>query len=124
MSNPVEQIMTAVTVMAGNGQVKQRLITAYEESLRGINVDDLPAAARSLFKELRTLMERVAPLNGEGAMRATVRKMSVHDTARAARLMVELLAEAIRHSGSRQARLPLHIEERPVAVPGFLAKSH
>lgn len=124
MSNHVEQIMTAVTVMAGNGPIKQRLITAYEESLRGINTEDLPATARPLSKELRTLMERVAPLNGEGAIRATVRKMSVHDTARAARLMVELLAEVIRHSGSRQARLPLHIEERPVAVPNFLAKSH
>ena len=119
----IDQLMTAVTVMAGNGPVKQRLIKAYEDSLREIDESDLPAPARKLMGELRRLMESVAPLNGEGPIRATVRKMSVHDTDRAARLMVELLAEVIRHADGRQARLPLRGEEAP-SVPRFLAKSH
>jgi hypothetical protein len=123
MPNHVDQFMTAVSVMAGNGNVKQRLIKAYDENLRDIDGDNLPSSARSMFRDLRSLMECVAPLNGEGPIRATVRKMSVHETGRAAQLMVELLAEIIRHSGGRQARLPLHTEERQ-AVPGFLAKSH
>jgi hypothetical protein len=123
MSDHVDQLMTAVSVMAGNGHVKQRLIKAYDENLREIDPGDLPASARKLFAELRRLMESVAPLNGEGPIRATVRKMSVHDTERAARLMVELLAEVIRHADGRQARLPLKGDERP-SVPRFLAKSH
>jgi hypothetical protein len=49
--------------------------------------------------------------------------MSVHDTERAARLMVEVMAEVIRHADARQARLPLQAEERP-SVPRFLSKSH
>lgn len=123
MSDHVDQIINAVSVMAGNGPVKQRLIKAYEENLREIDQGELPASARKLFGELRRLMENVAPLNGEGPIRATVRKMSVHDTDRAAGLMVELLAEVIRHEDSRQARLPLKSDEKP-AVPRFLAKSH
>lgn len=123
MSDHVDRFMTAVSVMAGNGHVKQRLVKAYEENLRSIEQSDLPASARKLFGELRRLMESVAPLNGEGPIRATVRKMSVHDTDRAAGLMVELLAEVVRHADDRQARLPLKVDERP-SVPRFLVKSH
>lgn len=122
MSDHVDQFITAVSVMAANGHVKDRLVKAYEENLREIVEGDLPPSARKRFDELRRLMENVAPLNGEGAIRATVRKMSVHDTARAARLMVELLADVVRNTDGRQARLPLP-EEKP-AVPRFLAKSH
>lgn len=123
MTIQIDQLMAAVTVMAGNGHVKQRLIKAYEENLRGIDESELPASARKRMAELRRLMENVAPLNGEGPIRATVRKMSVHDTDRAAGLMVELLAEVIRHADGRQARLPLKGEE-VASVPRFLAKSH
>lgn len=123
MSNHVDQLMTAVSQMAGNGHVKQRLVRAYEENLRSIEESDLPVPARNLFAELRRLMETVAPLNGEGPIRATVRKMSVHDTERAARLMVELMAEVVRHTDSRQARLPLQSDEL-LSVPRFLSKSH
>lgn len=123
MSDQVNRLMTAVSVMAGNGPAKQRLIKAYEENLRDIDASELPASARRLFAELRRLMESVAPLNGEGPIRATVRKMSVHDTDRIAGLMVELLAEVIRHADGRQARLPLKGDEKP-SVPHFLAKSH
>lgn len=123
MTSQIDRLMAAVTVMAGNGHVKQRLIKAYDENLRGIDESELPASGRKLLAELRRLMESVAPLNGEGPIRATVRKMSVHDTDRAAGLMVELLAEVIRHADGRQARLPLKGEEAP-AVPRFLAKSH
>lgn len=123
MFNHVDQFMAAVSAMAGNGHVKQRLIQAYDENLRSIDEAELPAPARKRFAELRRLMESVAPLNGEGPIRATVRKMSVHDTERAARLMVEVMAEVIRHADARQARLPLQAEERP-SVPRFLSKSH
>jgi hypothetical protein len=118
----VQRFLTAVKVMAGNGHVKQRLIQAYEENLQDIACDDLPVAARQAYSDLRAMMQTVAPLNGEGPIRATVRKMSVHDADRCARLMVDLLAEIVRHSDSGQERLPLHPEERTI-VPPFLVKS-
>lgn len=124
MSYHVDQFLTAVSVMAGNGQVKQRLIAAYEDNLKTIDIEELPAPARPLYTELKRLMENVAPLNGEGPIRATVRKMSPHDTDRAGQLMVDLLVEILRHDDGRQAALPLKGVERPPApVPPFLVKS-
>jgi len=122
MLDDVERFMTAVKVMAGNGNVKQRLVQAYEENLQNIECDDLPAAARQPYADLRAMMQTVAPLNGEGPIRATVRKMSVDDADRCARLMVDLLAEVVRHNDSSQKPLPLQTEER-TAVPPFLVKS-
>ena len=122
MLDDVERFMAAVKVMAGNGNVKQRLVQAYEENLQNIECDDLPAAARQPYADLRAMMQTVAPLNGEGPIRATVRKMSVDDADRCGRLMVDLLAEVVRHSDSSQKSLPLQTEERSV-VPPFLVKS-
>ena len=122
MSNNVERFLTAVSVMAGNGHIKQRLIQAYEDHLQGIACDELPLAARQPYADLRAMLQTVLPLNGEGAIRATVRKMSLYDADRCARLMVGLLAEVIRSSDSGQKRLPLQSDERPV-VPPFLVKS-
>lgn len=122
MTNLVDKFLTAVSVMAGNGHIKQRLIQSYEDNLQAIECDDLPLAARQPYADLRAMLQSVSPLNGEGAVRATVRKMSANDADECARLMVQLFAEVIRHSGSEQKRLPLHADERPV-VPPFLVKS-
>lgn len=122
MSNQVDRFLTAVSVMAGNGHIKQRLIKAYEDNLQGIACDDLPVAARQPYADLRAMLQAVAPLNREGVIRATVRKMSEQDAARCAQLMIQLLAEVIRHSDSGQRRLPLQADERAV-VPPFLVKS-
>jgi hypothetical protein len=122
MSNLVDNFITAVSVMAGNGHIKQRLVQSYEDNLEGIECDDLPVAARQPYADLRAMLQSVSPLNGEGAVRATVRKMSANDAEACAKLMVQLLAEVIRHSGSEQKRLPLQADERAV-VPPFLVKS-
>lgn len=122
MSNLVDNFITAVSVMAGNGHIKQRLVQSYEDNLEGIECDDLPVSARQPYADLRAMLQSVSPLNGEGAVRATVRKMSANDAEACAKLMVQLLAEVIRHSGSEQKRLPLQADERAV-VPPFLVKS-
>jgi len=122
MSNLVDRFTTAVSVMAGNGHIKQRLVQSYEGNLQGIECDDLPVAARQPYADLRAMLQSVSPLNGEGAVRATVRKMSANDAEQCAGLMVQLLAEVIRHSGSEQKRLPLQADDRAI-VPPFLVKS-
>jgi hypothetical protein len=122
MSNHVDRFLTAVTVMASSGHIKQRLVQAYEDNLQGIECEDLPVAARQRFAELKEALHTVPPLCSEGAIRATVRKMSANDADRCALLMVQLLAEMIQQSDSGQKRLPPHTDERPV-VPPFLVKS-
>ena len=122
MSNLVDRFMTAVSVMSGNGNIKQRLIQAYEDHLQGMECEDLPVPARQPYADLRAMLHSVSPLNGEGAVRATVRKMSANDADQCSRLMVRLLVEVVKHSDSGQRRLPLQPEERPI-VPPFLVKS-
>jgi hypothetical protein len=123
MSYYVDNFFAAVSVLAGHGHIKQRLISAYEDNLDSIEDDDLPILVRQSFSDLRHLMHRVTPINGEGAICASVRKMSVDEANQCAQLMVDLYSDMIRHSDSGQAALPLQIDDR-AAVPPFLVKSN
>jgi hypothetical protein len=123
MSYLVDNFFAAVSVLAGHGHIKQRLISAYEDNLESIQDDELPIPVRQSFSDLRHLMHRVAPINGEGPICASVRKMSVEEANQCAQLMVDLFSDMVRHSDSGQAALPLQIDDRP-AVPPFLVKSN
>ena len=112
MSYDVDNFFAAVSVLSGHGHIKQRLISAYEDNLTSIRDDDLPAAVKQSFADLTSLMHRVAPLNGEGPICASVRKMSIDEANQCAQLMVDLYGDMIRHSDSGQTTLPLQIEER------------
>lgn len=123
MLDPVDRFFAAVSVMAGDGNVKQRLVQAYEDNLQHIEESALPPDARQPFAELRRRMRSVAPLNGEGPIRATVRKMSPQDAARCGQLMLELLAVLIRSAAKGQeARLSKVPQERS-PLPSFLVRS-
>jgi hypothetical protein len=119
----VDNFFTAVSVLAGHGHIKQRLISAYEDNLESIDENDLPIPVRQSFADLRHLMHRVTPSNGEGPICASVRKMSVYEANQCAQIMVDIYGDMIRHSDSGQTALPLQIDERP-AVPPFLVKSN
>lgn len=123
MSDHVDRFFAAVSVMAADGNIKQRLIKAYEENLQHVEESALPPPARKPFADLRRKMRCVAPLNGEGPIRATVRKMSIRDAALCGQLMLELLAVLIRETvhSPGQHKLPLQAD-RPT-VPPFLVKS-
>ncbi|MGB5245348.1 MAG: hypothetical protein WBM54_13855 [Woeseia sp.] len=120
MSHPIESFSAAVSVLAGHGHIKQRLIKAYQDNLQSIEESDLPIPMKQRFADLRHLMQRVAPLNGEGAVCASVRKMSVEEADHCARLVVELYGNVIRLSDNAQAPLPLEAQHQ---VPPFLVKS-
>ena len=123
MPDHVDRFFAAVSVMAADGNIKQRLIKAYEENLQNVEESALPPPARKTFADLRRRMRCVAPLNGEGPIRATVRKMSIPDATLCSQLLLDLLAvlirESVQHPG--QHKLPLQTD-RP-AVPPFLVKS-
>jgi len=112
MSYHVDNFFAAVSVLSGHGHIKQRLISAYEDNLASIRDDDLPVPVKQSYADLTSLMHRVAPLNGEGPICASVRKMSIDEANQCAQLMVDLYGDMIRHSDSGQKTLPLQTEER------------
>ena len=122
MSNHVDRFHAAVSVLAGHGNVKQRLMKAYEEHLDEIGDEDMPVALKQEFADLRSLMHRVAPLNGEGPVCASVRKMSIEEASECAVSVVSLYHEIMRCGDDVDDALPLEDQEiRP--VPTFLVKS-
>ncbi len=122
MTDHLDRFHAALTVLAGHGHIKQRLIKAYEEYLVEIHEDELPIAMKQSFADLRLEMHRVTPLNGEGPICASVRKMSLDEASECAGRIVTLYREIACQRDDRQASLPL-IEGEEIRVPPFLVKS-
>jgi len=112
----------AVSALVSHNHIKQRLVEAFEKNLAGIEEDDLPIPVRRAFADLRRKMTAVAPLNGEGPIRASVRKMSMEQADQCAQLMVDLCSAMIRYGEDLQESLPLDAEDKQ-GVPPFLVKS-
>jgi len=122
MNNHVDCFHAALTVLAGHGHIKQRLIKAYEDHLADIDEEDIPIALKQTFVDLRQSMHRVSPHNGESHVCASVRKMSVDEASACASRLVALFVEIARLGGDGQVTLPLGDENAP-RVPPFLVKS-
>jgi hypothetical protein len=121
MTYHVDRFYAAVSVLAGDGHIKQRLMRAYQDNLDDISEDELPRRLKKRFSKLRSRMHRVAPLNGEGPICASVRKMSVHEASDCAVSVVSLYGEIIRQAGELEDPLPLQGDQD--SVPPFLVKS-
>jgi hypothetical protein len=122
MTDHVERFHAALIVLVGHGHVKQRLIEAFEDHLADIHETDLPKPMQQSFAELRRDMHQVSPLNGEGAIRASVRKMSLQDASDCAARIVGLHAKlAGQHDDSQRA--PAVESGDEMRVPPFLVKS-
>jgi hypothetical protein len=126
MTYHVDRFYAAVSVLAGDGHIKQRLIKAYRENLANIVEDDLPRELQQAFRDLRSRLHGVAPLNGEGPVCASVRKMSVKDASECTATVVTLYSELIRLSENLEDSLPLADDEKgdeAGTIPPFLVKS-
>jgi hypothetical protein len=125
MSNHVDSFFAAVCVLAGNGNIKQRLIKAYEGYLAAVDGDELPLSLQQEFADLRRLMSRVEPMPAESPVCASVRKMSTDEADECANMMVSLYGDIIRYSNDTQELLPLKVRGQVAvkpAVPPFLVK--
>ena len=122
MTYHVDRFYAAVTTLAGDGHIKQRLTRAYTDNLLAIEDDELPIELKEIFADLKRRMHIVAPLNGEGAIRGSVRKMSAREASECAKSVVYLYRELLRQSDSAQGTLSLSGDEAQ-AVPPFLVKS-
>jgi hypothetical protein len=122
MTDHVNRFHAALLVLAGHGHVKQRLIKAFEEHLNDIHEDELPVAVKQSFADLRHELHRVSPLNGEGPICASVRKMSLDEASECAGRIVSLYGELAREEDLAQTGLATGIEGE-THVPPFLVKS-
>ena len=123
MTDHLDRFHAALTVLAGHGHIKQRLIKAYEDNLVEIHEDELPIALKQSFADLRHDMHRVSPLNGEGPICASVRKMSLTEASEIAGRIVTIYGELARSGDDLQTSLPLAESAEETRVPPFLVKS-
>ena len=122
MTYQVEHFYAAVATLAGDGHIKHRLIRAYQDNLDSIDDLELPITLKETFAELKSRMYTVTPLKGEGAIRASVRKMSAREASACEITILSLYSDMLQLSDGAQASLPLNGEEAQV-VPPFLVKS-
>lgn len=101
MQYHVDRFYAALEILAGDGNIKQRLISAYRDNLDDLDEDDMPQPVQAAFAALRERLHRVTPLNGEGAVCATVRKMSSDEASRCAMSLLSLYREMIAVPDSR-----------------------
>lgn len=123
MLHHVDRFHAAITVLAGHGHIKQRLIKAYEDNLSEISDDELPVALKQRFSDIRHQMTRVTPANGEGAVCASVRKMSIEEASECAAALVAFYSEIMKLGDSDDALLTVEGPGGDV-VPPFLVKSN
>jgi len=122
MTYQVNRFYAAVAMLAGDGHIKHRLIRAYQDNLADIDDDELPIALKEAFADLKSRMYTVTPLKGEGAIRASVRKMSAGEASECAATILSLFSDLLRLSDDAQGSLGLTGDEGQV-VPPFLVKS-
>ncbi len=122
MTYPVESFHAAASVLVGHGHIKQRLMKAFEDHLDAIDEDEVPEGRRNVFAEIQKSMHRVAPLNGEGSVCASVRKMSPVEAGDCAIKILAIYREMLRDSEDDSPDLQIDHENRKV-VPAFLLKS-
>ncbi len=122
MADHVDRFHAALTVLAGHGHIKQRLIKAWDENLSEISDDEFPVALKQSFADLRHDMTQVSPLNGESVICASVRKMSLDEASACAARIVTLYGELAKGIEDIQVALPLP-EGDEIRVPPFLVKS-
>ncbi|HZX24063.1 MAG TPA: hypothetical protein VFF18_11040 [Woeseiaceae bacterium] len=124
MSPLTKHFQEAVLALAGHAPIKQRLVCAYSDHLSAVHDEDLPRRLLGRFSDLRRRLHSVTPLNGEGPVRASVRKMSGPEAADCAKIIVALYGELASWEAAAGTG-PLHLVRAPELedVPDFLLKS-
>src|ERR1700684_2650084 len=95
--------------------IKQRLICAYRRYLASLPTDEVPTEARESYAQVLRSLCGVAPLRGEDAVAASVRKMSNQEADDCAAQIVEIFGLMCKtdHSATRSGSVvQLHSVER------------
>jgi hypothetical protein len=95
--------------------IKQRLVCAYRRYLASLPADEIPTEVRESYSQVMRSLCGVAPLRGEDAVAASVRKMSNQEADECAAQIVEIfgLMCKTQHSATRNATVvQLHTVDR------------
>ena len=103
MSTAWQQLEAAALTLARSGPIKDRLADAYRNHLALVNAEELPEGLRAEFRACHAALTHEAPLRGEDAVRATVRKLSSHEADELACSVVRLFAAMVRESARADA---------------------
>lgn len=131
MTHAADSFFAAVRTLAGDGPLKQRLISAYVDHLEALAVADVPPSIQSRFEALREAMEAVPPTERETSVQVSVRKMSPADAGLLVRSIIAMFGEQVRvkETGDRlgstgrkaEALAPKFEIPHAPRVPTFLA---
>ena len=91
-----QHFAAATELLAGPGSIKDRLFEAYHNELAELAFEQLPLELRAEYIRWHTSMNRVRPLRGEDAVRATLRKISGIEADRLAQTLVKLSIRLLR----------------------------
>ena len=108
--------------------IKQRLICAYRRHLASLQEGDIPNEVRECYEQVMRSLSGVAPLRGEDAVAASVRKMSNQEADDCASQIVEIfgLMCKTQHNAARSSSVvQLHPVERTeeFAAPALAASN-
>jgi hypothetical protein len=118
MSTAWQQLEAAALTLVRSGPIKDRLADAYRKYLSLVNAEELPEGLRAEFRACRDALTREAPLRGEDAVRATVRKLSSHEADEHACTVVRLFAAMVREGARAEVT-----ENSELSVSGSTAPS-
>ncbi len=119
-----DRFYSAVRTLAGDGAVKQRLLSAYKDNLEALPDGEVPQSIRKQFQRLRQSMCVATPISSECAVVASVRKMSATDAAACAADIVAMFSELVRAKSTGERVSVAKAVERqdgPPAVPPQVA---
>ena len=123
MSNHIDQFDAAVMMIVGYGDIKIRLISAFEKHLAVVDSDVLPDVIKNQFIDLRCRMTGVEPLKGEGQVRATVRKMSIIEAEKCAQEMLAIYIRLLSKGNTvNESVAEVNVGSKP-RIPPFLVRS-
>jgi len=119
----------ATLELVRSSPIKQRLVCAYRRHLAPLQESDIPSEARESYAHVMRSLCGVAPLRGEDAVAASVRKMSNQEADDCAAQIVEIFGMMCKthHTATRSTSVvQLHSVERSAeefAAPALVASN-
>jgi hypothetical protein len=119
----------ATLELVRSSPIKQRLVCAYRRHLASLQESDIPSEARESYAHVMRSLCGVAPLRGEDAVAASVRKMSNQEADDCAAQIVEIFGMMCKthHTATRSTSVvQLHSVERSAeefAAPALVASN-
>jgi hypothetical protein len=119
----------ATLELVRSSPIKQRLVCAYRRHLASLQEADIPSEVRECYAQVMRSLRGVAPLRGEDAVTASVRKMSNQEADDCAAQIVEIFGMMCKthHNATRSTSVvQLHSVERTAeefAAPALVASN-